>query len=96
MSGPNSLADKPGAHPEADQMAAAREAFEGGDYSTAFEIWGPLAHAGVSQAQAYIGTCFAEGWGIERDFALERLASDSMLEKSAMHLDVSARGRFVK
>src|SRR5436305_5619031 len=33
---------------------------------------------------------------IERDFALERLASVSMLEKSAMHLDVSARGRFVK
>src|SRR5262245_48374188 len=70
MSGLGSLAEKFGAHSEADQLAMARKAFESSDYATAFEIWGPLAHAGVTQAQAYIGTCFSEGWGIDRDFAL--------------------------
>jgi TPR repeat protein len=51
-------------------MVAARHAFESGDYRTALEIWGPLAHAGVSEAQAYVGTCFVEGWGVDQDFAL--------------------------
>src|ERR1700748_2840491 len=53
-----------------DRMEAASGAFARGDYPTALEIWGPLAHAGVTQAQAYVGACFAEGWGVEADFGL--------------------------
>src|SRR3979490_1125020 len=53
-----------------DQLNAASQAFASGDYPAALEIWGPLAHAGVTQAQAYVGACFAEGWGVEPDFKL--------------------------
>src|SRR5437764_10645808 len=54
----------------ADQMMLAHEAAGRGDYKTALEIWGPLAHAGVPRAQNNIGACFAEGLEVERDLAL--------------------------
>src|SRR5262245_53659120 len=53
-----------------EQMAAAYEAAQRGDYAAALAIWGPLAHAGVARAQNNVGACFAEGLGIERDPAL--------------------------
>lgn len=62
-------------------MAAAYDASGRGDYATALDLWGPLAHAGVSRAQNNIGACFAEGLGVERDDALAlkwlTLAADS-------------------
>jgi TPR repeat protein len=51
-------------------MAEAAAAVARGDHGAALAIWGPLAHAGVARAQNNIGACFAEGIGVERDFAL--------------------------
>ncbi len=63
------------------QMSAAYDAANQGDYERALEIWGPLAHGGVSRAQNNIGACFAEGLGVERDFGLAaswlRLSADA-------------------
>jgi hypothetical protein len=36
----------------------------------ALAIWAKHAHAGVANAQAEIGRCFANGWGVARDTAL--------------------------
>src|SRR4029434_2779192 len=54
----------------ADQIAAAYDAAEKGDYARALEIWGPLAHAGVARAQSNIGACFANGLGVAPNGAL--------------------------
>src|SRR5262252_6347559 len=59
-----------GEHHVAGQMTAAFEASQRADYSTALELWAPLAHAGVPRAQNNIGACFAEGLGVDRDPAL--------------------------
>ena len=41
--------------------AAARE-----DYDTALAIWVVYAHAGIARAQAELGRCLLNGWGVNR------------------------------
>ena len=41
--------------------AAARE-----DYDTALAIWVVYAHAGIARAQAKLGQCLLNGWGVNR------------------------------
>ena len=52
------------------RMAEAYDTAQRGDYPTALDIWGPLAHAGVARAQNNVGACFAEGLGVERNASL--------------------------
>ncbi|HWA49328.1 MAG TPA: hypothetical protein VG742_13715, partial [Dongiaceae bacterium] len=52
------------------RMTMAYEAAGCGDYESALEIWGPLAHAGVARAQSNVGACFANGLGVAADGAL--------------------------
>jgi TPR repeat protein len=65
-----SAAATPGT-PTIDQnmaMAAAAAARE--DWEDALGIWVRHAHAGVARAQAEIGRCFVNGWGVSRDTGL--------------------------
>ena len=41
-----------------------------GDYPGALAIWEPMARKGHARARNNIGACFAEGLGVERDYAL--------------------------
>jgi TPR repeat protein len=49
---------------------AGREAFERGDYATAYGIWKPLAEQGFAGAQHNIGVLYRYGLGVEKDFSL--------------------------
>ena len=44
-----------------------KAAFESEDYSVALREFRPLAEEGHGGAQFYLGTCFAKGFGVERD-----------------------------
>ena len=59
----------------AERMAEAAAAMVRADYDAALAIWVEYAHAGVARAQAEIGRCFVNAWGVERDadFALKWL-----------------------
>lgn len=49
---------------------AGREAFERGDYATAYSIWKPLAEEGLAGAQHNLGVLYRYGLGVEKDFSL--------------------------
>ena len=65
----------------AQRMADAAGAASSGDFESALAVWVELGHAGVARAQAEIGRCFVNGWGVERDVDLARkwlkLAADA-------------------
>ncbi len=44
------------------------DAYENGDYATAFEKWRPLAEQGDADAQYGLGVMYAEGLGVPQDF----------------------------
>jgi uncharacterized protein len=52
------------------RMAEAAAAVSERDYETALGIWVGIAQAGESRAQAEIGRCFVNGWGVPRDVDL--------------------------
>ena len=54
------------------RLLAAAAAGHQGDFDAALAIWGELAQAGVARAQAEVGRCFVQGWGVERDVNLAR------------------------
>src|ERR1700742_3882817 len=56
----------------AQRLGGAAGAAAGGDFEGALSIWVELGHAGVARAQAEIGRCFVNGWGVERDIELAR------------------------
>jgi TPR repeat protein len=56
--------------PNNSQADAGREAFERGDYATAYSIWKPVAEQGVAAAQHNLGVLYRHGFGVEKDFAL--------------------------
>jgi hypothetical protein len=58
-----SLAGTAGAVPQPD----AEEAYQRGDYATAFRIWLPLAQQGSSLAQQNIGRMYERGEGVPQD-----------------------------
>ncbi len=49
---------------------AAKEAYLRGDYEQAMELWRPLAEAGDTEAQAWIGSLYANGEGVATDSAV--------------------------
>jgi TPR repeat protein len=53
------------AGPLEDGMAA----YHAKDYAKAAELWRPLAEGGNATAQYFLGTLFAEGWGVARNDA---------------------------
>ena len=46
----------------------ARQAFEAGDYVTAYNLFRPRAEAGDSEAQNYLGVHYYLGLGVKRDW----------------------------
>lgn len=50
----------------ADRMTA-KEAFDSGDYHTAYKLFKPGAEAGDSEAQNYLGVLYYLGLGVNRD-----------------------------
>jgi len=44
------------------------EAYKRGDYAAAWEAWAPLATAGDSEAQYFLGHLYAKGEGVARDY----------------------------
>ena len=48
------------------------DAYDRGDYSTAFKEWLPLAKAGNGEAQLRLGAMYAKGQGVPQDFAQAR------------------------
>jgi len=58
------------------------------DFSTAFAIWLPLAENGNAKAQASIGTLYAQGLGVNRDYSQALI----WLQKSADQGDADALG----
>ncbi len=46
----------------------ARQAFEAGDYITAYNLFRPRAEAGDSEAQNYLGVHYYLGLGVKRDW----------------------------
>ena len=53
-------------HSETSEDAA--RAFENGDYSTAFELWRPLAQQGDARAQLELGRMYLRGQGRDPDY----------------------------
>ena len=47
----------------------ALQAFEEGDYQTAYSLFKPRAEAGDSEAQNYLGVLYYLGWGVRRNWA---------------------------
>jgi TPR repeat protein len=45
-----------------------KEAFESGDYETAFNLWIPLAENGDADAQNYLGIMYYLGFGVKKDY----------------------------
>src|SRR5690606_13743457 len=54
----------------AERMAEAAAAAARGDYETAQNIWVAYAQSGDHKAQAEIGQCFLNGWGVEQNLEL--------------------------
>ena len=52
----------------ADDFEAAGEAYEKGDYQTAFKIWKPLADKGDAQAQYNLGFLYENGQGVLQNY----------------------------
>ena len=46
----------------------AQQAFEAGDYDTAYKLFRPRAEAGESEAQNYLGVHYYLGLGVKRDW----------------------------
>ena len=44
------------------------EAYKRGDYAAAWEAWAPLASAGDSEAQYFLGHLYAKGEGVAQDY----------------------------
>lgn len=67
------MTDKGEAKPRAKAGAAAETVDDGyarymkGDFAGALEIWRPLAEAGDAQAQAWLGSMYANGEGVKVD-----------------------------
>src|SRR6188508_3401881 len=83
----------------AERMALAYDAGARGDYATALSIWEPLAQAGVARAQANIGACFAEGFGVGRDaelaerwLSLAAGAGDAVAQRNLASLHFKGEG----
>jgi TPR repeat protein len=53
-----------GASPARADFAAGNDAFERGDYDTAFREWAPLAKAGDARAQLGLGALYESGQGV--------------------------------
>ncbi len=53
-------------------MAGAASAAAHEDWEGALAIWVAHAHSGNARAQAEIGRCFVQGWGVARDVGLAR------------------------
>ncbi len=60
-----SLIDPVSSAPLEDAVAAAHR----GEYAVARQLLGPLAEKGDARAQFNIGYLYANGWGVERDYA---------------------------
>lgn len=54
---------------EAPQLKAAVDAYMAGDYGRAAELFRPLAEGGNAEAQAWLGSLYASGAGVEVDDA---------------------------
>ena len=48
------------------------DAYNRGDYETAFKEWHPLAEQGNAQAQYYLGVLYFKGEGVPQDYAQAR------------------------
>ena len=57
------------AAPSFADFAAGLEAYDAGDYATAFEAWRPLAEAGDVEAQLALAGLFSDGVGVPPDHA---------------------------
>ena len=51
-----------------DNGKTARQAFDAGDYITAYKLFKPKAEAGDSEAQNYLGVHYYLGLGVKRDW----------------------------
>ena len=51
---------------------AGMDAYNRGDYETAFKEWHPLAEQGNAQAQYYLGVLYFKGEGVPQDYAQAR------------------------
>lgn len=49
------------------QMDLARQAYANGKFKEAFDIWLPIAERGETEAQAWIGSLYANGEGVDVD-----------------------------
>lgn len=65
---------------EGSDFAHGEEAFDGGDYTNALEIWTPLAEAGDARAQFGLGNLYFNGLGVEVD----QLAATEWYLKAAL------------
>ncbi len=54
---------------EAQDLAAADEAYKRGDYATVLQLMRPLADAGNTRAQTYLGVMYDNGQGVPQDDA---------------------------
>ena len=52
----------------ADDLEAADEAYEKGDYQTALKIFKPLADKGDTRAQFSLGVMYAQGKGVKKNY----------------------------
>jgi uncharacterized protein len=52
---------------QADPFDNGLDAFNAGDYATAFSIWWPLAKAGDAKSEASLGFMYYSGKGVRRD-----------------------------
>jgi len=52
----------------AQDFRAGYNAYQRGDYATAFREWEPLAQQGYKQAQTNLGTLYSHAKGVERDY----------------------------
>lgn len=53
---------------KADDLANANLAFDKKDYARAFDLYEPLAHSGISQAQSALGSMYYFGNGVSRNW----------------------------
>ena len=52
-----------------DEMETALDAYNNGDYESAFEIWSKWADLGDSDAMYDLGVCYVNGQGVPQDYA---------------------------
>ena len=53
----------------AEDLDAGLNAFNAGEYETAYEIWQPIAEQGVAVAQYSLGVMYYDGLGVAQDYA---------------------------